>query len=103
MHYFANTKVGKEYFDLFFFHDSGYRVVILQPLRQKYDAWLRRFSNRDLSNREQEVVRLGLQGLINSQITQKLGISRATLKTHLNNVYKKIPEIRHENWRFLKN
>jgi ATP/maltotriose-dependent transcriptional regulator MalT len=78
-------------------------VVILQPLRQKYDAWLRRFSNRDLSNREQEVVRLGLQGLINSQITQKLGISRATLKTHLNNVYKKIPEIRHENWRFLKN
>lgn len=102
MHYFSNTKVGKEFFDLFFFHDSGYRVVILQPLRQKYDAWLKRFNNRGLSRREQEVVKLGLQGLTNCQITQKMGISRATLKTHLNNIYKKAPEVRNEKWRLLK-
>lgn len=103
MHYFSNTKVGKEYFDVFFFHDSGYRVVILQPLRQKYDTWVKRFTNRGLSRRELDVAKLGLQGLTNSQIIKKLGISRATLKTHLNNIYKKVPEIRNEKWRLLKN
>lgn len=103
MHYFSNTKVGNEFFDVLFFHDSGHRVVVLHPLQQKYEAWLKRFMNRDLSPRELEVVRLGLQGLTNSQMTQKLGISRATLKTHLNNIYKKVPEVRSEKWRLLKN
>ncbi len=102
MHLFPNTKIGDEYFDIFFLHDSGHRIVFLQPLQQQYEAWLKRFMNRGLSPRELEVVRLGLQGLTNSQLTRKLGISRATLKTHLNNIYKKIPEVRSEKWRLLK-
>lgn len=103
MHYFSNTKVGNEYFDVFFFHESGHRIVILQPLRQKYDTWVKRFTNKGLSQRELDVVRFGLQGLTNGQMIKKLGVSRATLKTHLNNIYKKVPDIRNENWRLLKN
>ncbi len=102
LHYFSNTKVGNEFFDLFFYHESNYRIVILQSLSPKYDSWLKRFTGRGLSRRELEVVRLGMRGMTNTQITQKLGISRPTLKTHLNNIYKKAPEIRKENWRFLK-
>ncbi len=102
VHFFPNIKVGNQLFDVVFFGEGQYRINLLHPLRQKYDSWLKRFKGRGISRREMEIVRLCLQGFTNSKITQKLFISRATLKTHLNNIYKKIPEIRSENWRRLR-
>jgi predicted DNA binding protein len=45
-----------------------------------------------LSKSEITVFVLVLQGRKNSQIIKELFISKATLKTHLNNAYKKLPE-----------
>ncbi|GAB4412682.1 MAG: hypothetical protein OHK0039_18870 [Bacteroidia bacterium] len=41
-----------------------------------------------LSPREQEVLQLILAGLSNKEIADKLFISPATVKTHINNIYK---------------
>lgn len=46
-------------------------------------------SGRVLTVRETEVLELMLQGLDNSSIQDKLGISRNTLKTHISNIYGK--------------
>jgi hypothetical protein len=97
--FFPNNKVGNRFFDVLFFNALPYRLVMLYPLQRKYDAWLQRFRNRDLSRRESEIAQLCVQGLTNSKITGKLLISKATLKTHLNNIYKKMPEARSESWR----
>jgi DNA-binding NarL/FixJ family response regulator len=43
-----------------------------------------------LSEREQEVLRLTAQGLANKQIGRKLGISDSTVKVHLANIYRRI-------------
>lgn len=43
-----------------------------------------------LTNREVEIYDLLLAGLANSEIAESLFISKATLKTHLNNIYRKI-------------
>ncbi len=102
VHFFPNIKMGNQLFDVVFMGENQYRVNLLHPLRKTYDNWLKRFKGRGLSGREMEIVRLCLQGFTNAKITQKLFISKATLKTHLNNIYKKIPEIRSENWRRLR-
>jgi DNA-binding NarL/FixJ family response regulator len=44
----------------------------------------------DLSLRETEVLRLVVQGLLNKQIAQRLGITERTVKAHLTSVYQRI-------------
>ncbi len=97
--YFSNQKVGNQFFDVLFFNAVPYRMVMLYPLQQKYDAWLKRFRNKDLTKRELEIANLCIQGFTNSRIVKRLSISKATLKTHLNNIYKKMPEASSEFWR----
>jgi len=96
---FPNAKVGNQFFDVLFFNALPYRMVLLYPLQKKYESWLKRFNGRKLSRRELEIAGLCLQGLTNSKIMERLFISKATLKTHLNNIYKKMPEARSESWR----
>ena len=45
-----------------------------------------------LTKREEEIFDLILHGYSNQQIIDKLFISRSTLKTHINNIYRKLPE-----------
>ncbi len=44
----------------------------------------------DLSPREAEVLRLVVEGLLNKQIAQRLGITERTVKAHLTSVYQRI-------------
>jgi hypothetical protein len=97
--FFSNRKVGKQHYDVLFFTENSNRMTVLYPLRQKFEAWLRRFQDRNLSRRELEIANLCLQGFTNAGIARELFISKATLKTHLNNLYKKMPEARLEGWR----
>jgi hypothetical protein len=97
--FFPDNKMGDQFFDVLVFTEHPYRMVLLNPLQQKHEGWLRRFQDRSLSRRELEVAHLAVQGMPNSGISKRLFISKATLKTHLNNIYKKMPEIRNEGWR----
>lgn len=47
-------------------------------------------SVRECTSREQQIVRLLLQGMTNKQIAQTLGIAEDTVKKHLQHVYKKL-------------
>jgi LuxR family maltose regulon positive regulatory protein len=44
-----------------------------------------------LSKREREIVLRILNGRSNQQIAKELFVSVATVKTHINNIYKKLP------------
>lgn len=50
--------------------------------------------NRELSTSEFKVIQLLAHGLSNREIAQKLRISEGTVRSHLNNTYRKIPWIR---------
>ena len=50
----------------------------------------RREAQQELTSREIELVSLVAEGLRNKEIGTRLGISEATVKTHLRNIYKKL-------------
>lgn len=50
--------------------------------------------NQELSDSETKVVQLLAHGLTNCEIAQNLKITEGTVKTHLNNTYRKVPWIR---------
>jgi ATP/maltotriose-dependent transcriptional regulator MalT len=99
VHFVPNNKMNGQFFDVYFLNEDSRRMVVLSPLRKKFETWLQRFKDRDLSRREMDVAKAALQGFTNQKIADKLRVSKATLKTHLNNIYKKLPEIKKENWR----
>lgn len=99
LHFYPNHKIGNQYYDMAFLDSWHTRVIVLYPLRRRHEKQLHQFITYGLSRREMDVVQLGLKGQTNEEISKNLGISKATLKTHLNNIYKKIPEVRGKNWR----
>jgi DNA-binding NarL/FixJ family response regulator len=65
--------------------------VWLPPaLQARLVAGLHDAADNSLTMREREIVRLGALGLRNAEIGQRLCISEQTVKTHLNNVYRKL-------------
>ncbi len=49
-----------------------------------------RSSARELTSRELEVVRYVALGLRNAEVAERLSVTEATIKTHLNNVFQKL-------------
>ena len=47
-------------------------------------------SSRQLSSRENEIVRFVSKGLRNAEVAQRLSITESTVKTHLNNIFQKL-------------
>lgn len=50
------------------------------------------YKDKGLTRRESEIISFVILGYSNKYITEELAISRATLKSHLNNIYRKIRE-----------
>jgi hypothetical protein len=94
-----NFKIGSRRFDAVFLNAPPFRMILVYPRWQKLKERLDYFKHRGLSRREMQVVALCVEGLTNSQIAQKLGISKATLKTHMNKIYRKVPETKSQGWR----
>ncbi|MCG8555231.1 MAG: helix-turn-helix transcriptional regulator [Proteobacteria bacterium] len=89
--YFRSQEIGGELFDIVFINNGDCLVSVLVPLQTRHTSQLDYFATFGLTKRELEVVDLVIKGKTNSEIARTLCISKATLKTHLNRVYRKIP------------
>ena len=85
-----NKKIGGEFFDIVFIVGPENIQTILVPLSEKLQAEQQYFKSHNLTQRESEILKLIGEGMQNREISEKLGIKKSTLKTHLNNAYKKI-------------
>lgn len=61
------------------------------PQRINFESLL---ADKNLSPRELEIANYIKQNLTNSEMVDRLVISESTLKTHLNNLYRKVPELK---------
>ena len=90
--YFPSQQIENQFYDIFFINDKKFLTTILYPLNKRMTAELQYYTHFQLTAREQEIVGLILKKKTNKEISESLHISLGTLKTHLNNIYKKIPE-----------
>lgn len=74
------------------FHKDGNQITTFMFPSNQIEVIFQKPEIQSLSKREQEVVRMILMGYSNNEIAEKLFISRLTVKTHINNIYKKIPQ-----------
>ena len=90
---YKNSYMHGAFFDVTLLCSSGTLITFLQPLKEKYDMALSYCRNKGLTRRETEVVSLTIRGISNTDICKSLSITRATLRTHLNNIYHKFRDL----------
>ena len=88
---FANKTIKNQYVDMVLLNNGENIVTLIYPVNDKHSKELEYFRDKGLSKREREIVEMVVRGMTNSEIVKTLEISKATLKTHLNNIYKKLP------------
>lgn len=89
---FNNTSFSGNLYDVIILGCERRITTLLYPLQKKHERELEFLRKFGLSRREYEIIELVVRGLTNTEISRDLHISRATLKTHLNNIYRKLPD-----------
>lgn len=95
----AENNLGKS--DTVVINDGDTITTIIYPKvnqAENIHLDLKEIESCNLTKSENYILELILSGKRNKEICKILFISEATLKTHLNNIYKKIPE----HWQVLK-
>lgn len=90
---YRNSLIHGSFHDVTLLCSTERIITFLQPLREKYDMALAHYREKGLTGREIEVISLIIKGISNLAICESLSISRATLRTHLNNIYRKFREL----------
>jgi hypothetical protein len=89
---FNGVELNGSFYDVVVLHDEPNLFRFLYPLDAKLKSADSLIKNHGLTRRELEIASLLVAGLNNQQIGAKLKISRNTLRTHLKNLYRKLPE-----------
>lgn len=66
-------------------------ITFLYPLDEQLEKNIKKYDDYKLTPSEKKVMSYIIKGLSNQDIADKLFISKATLKKHINNIYKKVP------------
>ncbi len=89
---YQNSSIHGAFYDVTLLCTTDHIITFLQPLKERYETALAYYRERGLTRREIEVMALAIRGISNTDICEQLSISKATLRTHLNNVYTKLRE-----------
>jgi DNA-binding CsgD family transcriptional regulator len=90
---YKNSYIHGDFYDVTLLCGTGSIITFLQPLKEKYEMALSYYRDKGLTRRETEVVSLTIRGVSNTEICKSLSITRATLRTHLNNIYHKFRDL----------
>jgi len=89
---YKNTYVHEQFYDVTVLVSDAQLITFLQPLKVNHQQAIAFYQNKGLSEKELKVITHVIQNFSNEAIYQSLNISKATLKTHLNNIYRKVRE-----------
>ena len=90
-HTYLAQEINSTSFDMIFINDKKTLVSALFPLKRKNDAEFKYFVQFNLTSREKEIITLIIRKFTNQRICEILKLQKSTLKTHLQNIYRKIP------------
>ena len=93
---YKNSFVHGAFYDVTLLCSDQHIVSFLQPLKEKHAQAMAYYQEKGLTARESEIIALTIQGVSNSAILDRLSISKATLRTHLNKIYSKLRDLGEE-------
>lgn len=88
---FRNTQLDNDSADTIIIHDGEKITTLLFSQKENIQKQLNTLAEYNLTKSELNIMKKFLEGHSNIEITKSLFISKSTLRTHLNNIYKKIP------------
>lgn len=88
-------KIKETVCDIVYLKEAEKASVVLH-VSESYQKCLAYLETCDLTAREKEIARQVIEGKTNQEIVELLCISKSTLKTHLNALYKKGPLLKEE-------
>jgi DNA-binding CsgD family transcriptional regulator len=88
----SSTPRGNVACDTAVIYDGKRLITILYPLELRAEQEILSLDTCELSKREREVLSLVAQGYSTLEIRKRLFIAKSTVRKHLNNAYKKLPE-----------
>ncbi len=91
---FKAVELDQHKVDALIVNDGERITTLLYPLDEDQEKFKKQeafFKEKGLTKSELRIMQMVMQGMTNAAIAEKLYISKATLKTHLNNIYKKLP------------
>ena len=94
MKLFKGVDIDGHKVDALIVNDGDKISTLLYPLdadQEKFKKQEAFFKEKGLTKSELAIMQMVMQGMTNAAIAQQLFIAKATLKTHLNNIYKKLP------------
>lgn len=94
MKLFKGVEIEGHKVDALIINDGEKISTLLYPLdadQEKFKKQEAFFKEKGLTKSELRIMQMVMQGMTNAAIAKELFISKATLKTHLNNIYKKLP------------
>jgi DNA-binding NarL/FixJ family response regulator len=87
----SDRVIGKQAFDIVVAPDAaGVTTLLFKVDYQLQSDFLQKLCDYALTKRELVVAKMMGQGFANREISKKLYISLATVKTHINRIYSKI-------------
>ncbi|UCC56351.1 MAG: helix-turn-helix transcriptional regulator [Gammaproteobacteria bacterium] len=89
---YRNSLIHDSFHDVTLLCSAEHIITFLQPLSEKHAQALEYFRGKGLTRRETQIISHVIQGISNTSICKRLAISKATLRTHLNNIYRKFRE-----------
>jgi DNA-directed RNA polymerase beta' subunit len=89
---FRNVEVDSFTVDAIMINDGEKLTTLLYDRTKVVKKQLDYLAQYKLSKAESKIMELYLKGYSNHEIANKLFISKGTLRSHLNSIYKKIPE-----------
>lgn len=90
-HLFRNVEAENKIVDAVMINDGEKLTTFLYDKTEMIEKQLALLEPFGLSKSELSVIEWYLRGYSNPEIASQLFISKATLRTHLNNIYKKLP------------
>lgn len=88
---FRNMNVDASSVDCVIFNDGEKIITLLVNNQEIIQQQLNLIKKYKLSASELNIIKKFLEGTTNTEIAKQLFISKSTLRTHLNNIYKKLP------------
>ena len=89
-----NIQFRKQQFDMILLKEASKKIIFFHPLTKEIELIKKNLNYTIFTKQENKVVLCILNGETNDSIINQLTISKATLKTHLNHIYKKEPKLK---------